>query len=124
MANAALVKMSKSHICHDTNSRYYNRTKNFTPFDTLQACLDAGGRLPKGQSSLAPITTSKQAVGATYKRDYFGKGWADENHDCQNSRMEALISQSTGQNSETVQSNLWSLDLSVFRQDNHSSLKD
>lgn len=41
------VKMSKSGICHDRNSPYYSRTKNFRPFKTMQACLDAGGRRPK-----------------------------------------------------------------------------
>lgn len=42
-----IVKMSRSHICHDSSSRYYSRTKHFTPYNTLQECLDAGGRLPK-----------------------------------------------------------------------------
>lgn len=41
------VKMSKSGICHDTNSAYYAKTKNFKPYKTLKECLDAGGRLPK-----------------------------------------------------------------------------
>ena len=41
------VKMSKSEICHATDSSYYNRTKNFTAYETLDECLEAGGRLPK-----------------------------------------------------------------------------
>ena len=41
------VKMSKSEICHATDSSYYNRTKNFTAYETLDKCLEAGGRLPK-----------------------------------------------------------------------------
>ena len=41
------VKMSKSGICHAPNSTYYNQTKNFTPYKTLDECLKAGGRLPK-----------------------------------------------------------------------------
>lgn len=41
------VKMSKSEICHATDSSYYKRTKNFTSFQTLKECLEAGGRLPK-----------------------------------------------------------------------------
>ena len=47
------VKMSKSKICHAPYSSYrwlannYDKTKNFTPYKTLQECLDAGGRLPK-----------------------------------------------------------------------------
>jgi hypothetical protein len=41
------VKMSKSEICHATDSSYYKRTKNFTAYETLEDCLEAGGRLPK-----------------------------------------------------------------------------
>ena len=42
-----VVKMSKSEICHAVDSSYYNRTKNFTAYETLDECLEAGGRLPK-----------------------------------------------------------------------------
>jgi hypothetical protein len=45
------VKQSSSGICHDKSSGSYNRTKSFIPFDTIAACIDAGGRLPKGKSS-------------------------------------------------------------------------
>ena len=31
------VKMSKSEICHATDSSYYNRTKNFTAYETLES---------------------------------------------------------------------------------------
>ncbi len=41
------VKKSKSGICHAPGSTYYSRTKNFTPFKTLDECLKSGGRLPK-----------------------------------------------------------------------------
>lgn len=41
------VKMSKSGICHAPGSTYYKQTKNYTPYPTLQACLNAGGRMPK-----------------------------------------------------------------------------
>lgn len=41
------VKMSKSGICHAPNTTYYNQTKNFTPYKTLDECLKAGGRMPK-----------------------------------------------------------------------------
>jgi len=41
------VKMSKSGICHAPGSTYYDRTTHFTPFATMNACLKAGGRLPK-----------------------------------------------------------------------------
>mgnify|MGYP001563905981 CR=1 FL=1 len=40
------VKMSDSGICHEPGSTYYSRTKKYTPYDTLEECLDDGGRLP------------------------------------------------------------------------------
>ncbi|HEU5138281.1 MAG TPA: YHYH domain-containing protein [Steroidobacteraceae bacterium] len=42
-----VVKKSKSGICHDSSSPWYGQTIHFTPFETLQECLDSGGRLPK-----------------------------------------------------------------------------
>ena len=44
---SGVVKMSNSGICHDPSSPYYSRTTHFTPYETLDACLKAGGRLPK-----------------------------------------------------------------------------
>ena len=46
-SNDAPVKKSKTGICHAPGSTYYNQTKNFTPFKTLEECLKSGGRLPK-----------------------------------------------------------------------------
>jgi micrococcal nuclease len=47
-SSTGVVKKSNSDICHAPGTTYYDRTKNFTPYDTVQACLDSGGRLPKG----------------------------------------------------------------------------
>lgn len=41
------VKMSTSGICHPRGGTYYSRTKNYTPYKSMKACLDAGGRRPK-----------------------------------------------------------------------------
>ena len=41
------VKKSNSGICHKPGSTYYQQTKNFTPYKTLEECLKSGGRLPK-----------------------------------------------------------------------------
>lgn len=42
-----VVKMSNSGICHAPGTTFYDRTKNYTPYATLEECLAAGGRLPK-----------------------------------------------------------------------------
>ncbi len=42
-----VVKKSQSGVCHDTSSRHYARVKNFKPYDSIQACLEDGGRIPK-----------------------------------------------------------------------------
>ncbi len=41
------VKMSNSGICHAPNTTYYEQTKKFTPYKSLEECLKAGGRMPK-----------------------------------------------------------------------------
>lgn len=41
------VKKSTTGICHAPGTTYYARTKNYTAFNTLQECLNSGGRLPK-----------------------------------------------------------------------------
>lgn len=42
------VKKSTSGICHQINiSKSYLQTTHFTSYNTLQECLDSGGRLPK-----------------------------------------------------------------------------
>lgn len=46
-ADGPAVKKSNSGICHDTSSPYYEQTSHYEEFDSLQACLDSGGRLPK-----------------------------------------------------------------------------
>lgn len=41
------VKKSNTGICHAKGSTYYNQTKNFTAYSTVDDCLSSGGRLPK-----------------------------------------------------------------------------
>ena len=41
------VKKSSTGICHAKGTAYYNQTKKFTAYDSVEECLQSGGRLPK-----------------------------------------------------------------------------
>lgn len=41
------VKKSSTGICHPKGGTYYEQTKNFTPFKTMEDCIKSGGRAPK-----------------------------------------------------------------------------
>ena len=43
------VKLSRSGICHDAASPHYSRVKDFKPFDSMDACVRAGGRLSQAE---------------------------------------------------------------------------
>ena len=45
--NEPAVKKSSTGICHAQGTTYYDRTTNYTPYDSIDACLASGGRLPK-----------------------------------------------------------------------------
>jgi micrococcal nuclease len=45
--NKPQVKKSSSGICHEKGiSQYYDRTTNYTPYNSIAECLASGGRLP------------------------------------------------------------------------------
>jgi hypothetical protein len=97
LAEPTSVKMSRSGICHDTESPYYGKTQRFTPYESLAQCLAAGGRLPKGFS--VGDSAAKQASSAAsphsisrYDRDAFPH-WSDHDVDCINTRHELLMKQ-------------------------------
>jgi len=93
-----LVKQSNSGICHPPESSWYDRTDNYTAHNSIEDCLDVGGRLPKGMS-LQAIQTERNPSSEyqSYERSAFGHGWDDSDSDCQNSRAEALNATSTTQ---------------------------
>ena len=41
------VKKSKNEICHPKGGTYYKRTKNYTPYQSMEECIKSGGRKPK-----------------------------------------------------------------------------
>lgn len=96
LAEADVVKMSNSGLCHPPKSSWYERTENYRAFDSLRSCLDSGGKLPHGVS-LSSLSEPQERYGESrdYDRKAFGSGWDDSNNDCQDSRAEALIATST-----------------------------
>ncbi|EGN76128.1 protein of unknown function (DUF1994) [Idiomarina sp. A28L] len=88
---ADYIKQSNSGICHDPYSAYYERTKNYTRYASLEACIQNGGRLPAGHNA----QTESQDSDKDYDRSRF-RHWIDDNRNCLNTRHELLKSQSTG----------------------------
>ena len=62
LAADAVVKKSDSGICHDASSSSYSNTKKFTPFDSIDACVKSGGKLPAGaKEAVAPAEVVKKS---------------------------------------------------------------
>ncbi|MDA9558129.1 HNH endonuclease family protein [Vibrio sp.] len=91
-SHANEIKKTKSGLCHEEHSSYYERIKNYTPYSSIDACLESGGRLPKKTIPKSSHSLSNEDI--VYSREKFGYGWGDEDKDCQNTRMEVLIHRS------------------------------
>lgn len=100
-ADEPQAKLSRNDICHARSgplqSPYYDRVKRYQAFSSLDACLEAGGRLPKKLESKIPYLQSAPTnlKSYDYSRKHFGHGWDDRDGDCQNTRHEILIRRST-----------------------------
>lgn len=73
-----VIKRSSSGICHCPGGQHYERTRNFTPYRSIDECLASGGQHPKkGQgdcSMLAPPECGSA--------DHVIAGMADESDEC------------------------------------------
>jgi len=85
-----IVKQSNSKICHTKESPFYAKTRNYIVFKTVEACLAAGGRLPKYMNSK---TANVLQDSGKYNRDDW-LHWLDKDGDCQDQRGEQLLLQS------------------------------
>ena len=97
-AKVTLVKKSSAGICHDGNSGSFGRTKNFTPYASMDLCISSGGRPYKGFKSSIDIAEQEaidenRSFVTLYNRSDWNH-WIDADSDCQNTRHELLISTS------------------------------
>jgi hypothetical protein len=93
------VKKSSSGVCHDDYSGSFNRTKNFTSYESMDLCVNSGGRAYIGfKSSIdkaeqEAIDEDRNFVTLYNRSDW--PHWVDTDRDCQNTRHELLISTSS-----------------------------
>ena len=97
-AYASEVKMSTSGICHDKQSRWYERTKNYTAFPDMKTCLSSGraysGYIPLNDDPEDIKPNAREITNNQYDRSLYGS-WGDFDSDCQNTRHEILAELST-----------------------------
>ena len=86
--SVSFIKKPSSGICHDADSPYYFRIKNYTAYTSLKDYINSGGRTPK----LKTVTSQKPS--RDYQRTDFAH-WIDEDQDCMNTRHEILALLST-----------------------------
>ena len=62
------VKKSESGICHDVSSASFKNTQKFTPYDSLDACLKSGGRMPAGKEAPPAEVVKKSDSGICHDK--------------------------------------------------------
>jgi hypothetical protein len=87
------VKLSSNGVCHNKASAFYERTKNFKMYASMANCIAVGGRPAKGSISPTQVADNNKSGGKYNRKDW--KHWSDFDGDCQDTRAEVLISQSS-----------------------------
>ena len=77
------VKKSTNDICHERGWPNYERTKNFEPFDSMEACVASGGRAAENRPEtvrdrLTKPKTWLAVIGAIAAA--FGVYWFQRSH--------------------------------------------
>lgn len=100
-AQSAPVKQSRSHICHDESSEWYQKVKHYQSFDSMAECLKTG-RLPKGStyqkltsSVISPLDDVAPTSYMKYDRSLY-QHWVDEDGDGLDTRHEMLVASNIG----------------------------
>ena len=68
-AAAQVVKKSPSGVCHCPGGQFYERTTNFTEYETIEACLDSDGREPQRGQGDCSIASANDAPDSPPRTD-------------------------------------------------------
>lgn len=89
------VRMTSDYICHEPGTAWYEKITDFLPYETIEACLNAGGYAPDYNEKRVVDSLYGSKTKKPYKREFFGGDWADYDQDCRNTRAELLAELST-----------------------------
>lgn len=87
----AEVKLSRSYICHDSTSPYFESISRYTSYPSMDKCITKGKGRPAKVNKMKAYDNSNASI---YSRDFFPH-WLDLDNDCMNSRHELLMARST-----------------------------
>ena len=106
---ANTVKQSRSGICHDPDSPWYERTRRFTPYPDMARCLGSGRPYHGYSPAPEPAPDGDSRPGESPPGDFNGEAdrdtdydrrlygsWADIDSDCLDTRHEVLRDLATG----------------------------
>jgi len=57
---AAKIKKSNARVCYEESSAKYDSIKNFTIYDSIEACVKSGGHLEAGSVAATPTPSAEK----------------------------------------------------------------